>query len=126
MKAVVVTTDNEVSIQDFDEPLYRTVGDSVGGYIEIVHPALLPDPYVMVVNEEGLLEDLPLNSCGSTLYASFIHGSPIVGNIVIMKEGPTEDGEWDILGLADSEAEEMAESMQSILDNIFERSKNND
>lgn len=40
----------------------------------------------MIVNEEGLLKDLPLNRAGSLLYGTQFHGSPIVGDIVIMAE----------------------------------------
>lgn len=57
MKGVVVTTDLDVYIQDFAQPLYETVGKVVGGYIERVQPMLLERPYCMLVNEEGLLLD---------------------------------------------------------------------
>lgn len=33
MKGIVVTTDNIVETRDFGEPLYRTVGEAVGGYM---------------------------------------------------------------------------------------------
>ena len=45
MKGVVVTTDLDVYIQDFAQPLYETVGKVVGGYIERVQPMLLERPY---------------------------------------------------------------------------------
>lgn len=54
MKGILVTTDNTAEIRDFEAPLYKTIGEAVGGYIEIVHPMGLADPLVMVVNEEGL------------------------------------------------------------------------
>lgn len=106
MKGVVVTTDEKVEIRDFGEPLYMTVGEAVGGHIEVVHPRHLGRPLVMIVNEEGLQLRLDLNIHGSILYGTHEHGSPIVGNIVIMKEGFV-NGEPDIVGLTDEEATEI-------------------
>ena len=87
MKGIVVTTDLEIRIEEFSDPLYKTVGSAVGGYIEHVKPARLRHPYCMIVNEEGRLLDLPLNYVGSYFYGTDQHGEPIVGNIVIMKDG---------------------------------------
>ena len=106
MKGVCISTDNKVEVREFGEPLYKTVGKVVGGYIETVHPRGLKFPYVMIVNEEGLLLGLPLNPFGCKLYGTAQHGQPIVGNIVIMKVGYA-DGEPDIVGLADEEIEEV-------------------
>lgn len=102
MKGIILSTDNTIEVKDFGEPLYKTVGEAVGGYIEIVYPALLEKPYLMIVNEEGLLQGLPLNTTGSFLYRTQIHGQPIVGNAVIMKNGYV-NGEPDIIGLSDNE-----------------------
>ena len=104
MKGVVVTTDLEIRIEGFSDPLYKTVGSAVGGYIEHVKPARLRHPYCMIVNEEGRLLDLPLNPIGSFFYGTDKHGEPIAGNIVIMKDG-YRDGERDVVGLDDVEAE---------------------
>ena len=106
MKGVCVSTDSKVEVRDFGKPLYKTVGEAVGGCIEIVHPYGLRRPYVMIVNEEGLLLDLDINPIGCDLYRTMRHGQPIVGNIVIMKVGYA-DGEPDIVGLADNEIEEI-------------------
>lgn len=98
MKGLVITTENKMQVREFGEPAYETIGKAVGGWIEVVHPKGLPDPFCMVVNEEGLLHGLPVNLLGSILYESFRHGNPIVGNIVFCKEGFVE-GERDIIGL---------------------------
>lgn len=110
MKGVVITTDQKITIQDFESPLDKSVGAVVGGHIERVSPRLLNQPYCMIVNENGLLLELRLNPIGSWLYGSFIHGHPIVGNIVIMKLGTTPEGP-DIIGLTDEEAEAMREEL---------------
>lgn len=106
MKGIVITTDGSVSVKDFEKPLYKTVGAAVGGYIEIVHPRELPRPYLMIVNKAGLLQNLALNGIGSVLYGTPAHGQPIVGHIVIMKDGFV-NGEPDIVGLDDKEIHEM-------------------
>lgn len=99
MKGIVITTKDEMRVQEFSEPVYRSIGDAVGGWIEVVHPKRLEYPYCMVVNEEGVLRKLPINSFGSFLYGTDTHGWPIAGNAVLMKEGYNSDGELDILGL---------------------------
>lgn len=114
MKGLVINTFNHFSVQEYGEPLYRTVGETVGGYIEVVHPKGLPAPYCMIVNEEGIIQELPVNLMGSILYESHIHGSPIVGNIVIMKTG-IRNGEPDIVGL---DGDEVAELVLMLADRI--------
>ena len=106
MKGIIVTTDCEVRVEDFDDPLYKTVGSAVDGYIEHVHPMRLVPPFCMIVNEEGRLRNLPVNSIGSFLYGTDQHGEPIVGDIVIMKDGYC-NGEPDIVGLEDAEVEKV-------------------
>lgn len=101
MKGVVFTTNETMFVKEFTQPLYKSVGDVVEGWIEVVHPRGLEDPFCFICNEEGLLWDLPLNAIGSLWY-----GHPIVGNIVVMKEGMTDDGP-DIVGLTDEEITEI-------------------
>lgn len=102
MKGVVITPENLMHVEDFSAPLYKSVGKAVGGWIEVVHPKGLPSPYCMAVNEEGLLLNLPLNLTGSILYETAKHGYPIVGIIVLLKDGIV-DGEPDIVGLDDED-----------------------
>lgn len=113
MKGIYLSTDNELEVRDFARPLHKTIGEAVGGYIEVVHPIGLESPFCMIVNESGLLMELPLNRTGSLLYGTQIHGSPIVGNIVFMKEGYTPEGR-DILGLEDTEIDQLKERLRSI------------
>lgn len=98
MKGIVITPECDVSVQEFGEPLYKTVGAVVGGYIEHVSLRGLK-PYCMIVNEEGLLLGLPTNPAGCGLYRA----SRIAGTIVIMKDGVDDDGEPDIVGLSDED-----------------------
>lgn len=110
MKGLVISTENKMSVREFADPLYKSIGDAVGGFIEIVHPRRLDSPYCMVVNEEGLLIGLPLNAYGSYLYCSDQHGSPIVGDIVILKEDFVR-GARDFVGLEDTEIQAMANNI---------------
>lgn len=105
MRGVVVTTQDEMYVKDFAQPLYKTIGEAVGGWIEIVHPVGLkraPSNICFVCNEEGLMHNLLLNVFGSVLYGFHIHGNPIVGNIVFMREGIV-DGEPDFVELTDED-----------------------
>lgn len=103
MKGLFIDTDGRMSIREFsDADTVSSIDEAVGGWFEIVHPMLLMPPYIMLVNEEGLLHNLPLNVCGSVLYGAHKHGQRIVGNIVILKEGFV-DGEPDAVGLNDDE-----------------------
>lgn len=101
MKGIVITTKYEMRVQEFSEPACESIGETVGGWIEVVHPMRLKRPYCMIVNEEGMLRNLPMNAFGSFLYGTDNHGSPIVGDIVLLKNGITSDGELDLLGLTE-------------------------
>lgn len=109
MKAVTVTHDLQIGFTELEKPLYRSAGAFVGGYIEIVRPRGLKRPYVMIVNEEFLLLGLPKNEIGSCLYQTHLHGAPILGNFLIMKEqGP------DLVGLDDPEILQVMAAMQEV------------
>lgn len=102
MKGIVFTTDGKMFVKQFTQPLYKSVGEVVDGWIEIVHPRGLESPYCFICNEEGLLKDLPLNPIGCVWYRTAEHGCPIAGNIVVMKED-LNDRAPDIVGLMDKE-----------------------
>ena len=115
MKGIVITTDMEIEVRDFSGPLHETIGKAVDGPIEIVKPMGLEAPFCMLVNEEFLVRDNPpdLNPIGSILYGTFIHGSPILGTIVIMKTGWTCDGP-DIVGLSDKDIQTLTDCFREI------------
>lgn len=119
MKGIVISTDNKLSIREFEEPMYKSIGAVVGGYIEVVHPDGLEQPLVMIVNEEGLLLDLPLNKLGCHLYRTHEHCQPIVGDIVIMQIVNTDDGP-DIGGLEDNLSINIADQIMACADYITE------
>ena len=107
MKALKITTANEVTIINVEEPLHVSLRAEVGGYIEIVNPRGLRHPFCMIVDEEGRLKDKPLNAVGCVLYETAKHGSPIVGDIAIMRTEQSDDG-IDLVGLTDDDIVELA------------------
>lgn len=111
MKGIVITTKNTFEVKDFGAPLYKTIGKSVDGYIEIVRPRFLSESYILVVNEEGLIRHLPVNLFGCWVYDTIHHGSPICGNAVLMKEAHTEEG-IDIVGLTDDEVKTISDALK--------------
>ena len=111
MKAVTVTHDLKIGFTELDKPLYKSAGEIVGGWIEIVRPRGLQRPYVMIVNEEFLLLELPRNEIGCYLYQTYDHGHPICGNFLILKE----QGE-DLVGLMDIEVIQVMGAMAKVRD----------
>lgn len=103
MKGIVITPEGEVSVRDFPEPLYKTVGAVVGGLIQVVNPHGLPEPFRVVVNEEGRLKKLPFHPIASCWYGTQKHGQPIVGTVVLLKEALNDEQEPDLFGLDDSD-----------------------
>ena len=114
MKGIVVTTKCEMRVQEFSNPAYKSIGEVVEGWIEIVHPVRLKRPYCMVVNEEGLLLNLPMNVFGSYLYGTGNHGSPVAGNIVLLKRGINSDGEYDLLGLTEQDIKYLCDMASTV------------
>ena len=108
MIAIYIKATDEINYAIIGEDTLHGMQQLVGGHIEIVRPVYLRRPYVMIVNEEGHLLELPINNTGSLLYAG-----PIAGNVLILKEGINEDGEPDLLSLDDGEAHELLDELLS-------------
>lgn len=103
MNGIVITTKNEVRPVMLTEPTYISMQNFVGGVFEHVRPVNLKAPYCMICNEDGISQGLPINLIGCFLYGSHVHGNPIVGDILILKDGINEFDEADIVGLSNSE-----------------------
>jgi hypothetical protein len=92
----------EVFVEDFGYPALNTVLFDKDTLIEPVRPKgfdlfSTPDTKVIfVVDEEGLLKELPLNTRASLLYGSHVHQQPIVGDAYVLFEtfDPMEGGIW--------------------------------
>ena len=113
MKGLVVTTEKTMRVQEFSEPAHKSIGEAVGGWIEVVRPVRLKRPYCMIVKEGGTLRNLPINVFGSFLYGADYHGNVILGDIVLLKEGINSDGEPDILGLNEQDIKYLCDMVSS-------------
>jgi len=71
--AKLLKTDGEV-IENVDISSLEKMQNLVGGYIQIVY---LEGQRMLIVNEEGLLNQLPINDKASEVY-----GHPLVGNVI--------------------------------------------
>lgn len=110
-KAIKLRTDGHIEIIDVPQQksLLNWCYIQLGcGMIENVYPRGLEDPYMMVVDEEGLLKDRPvINFLASYLYGTQKHGHPIVGTVLVMQRVLTYDGP-DIGGIPEEEAMALA------------------
>ncbi len=107
MKIIRINTDNSVDVLEYPDVRLDKVMDELcemlGENCEIaehVMPHRLydvlkasPKPTInkgeavsMLVDEDGFRHMLPINLIGSWLYESDLHGSPIVGNVLIIGE----------------------------------------
>lgn len=85
---LVIHEDGRLEVKEYAEPLYKTLGQTVRGWIEVVQIQRLPERYLMIVNEEGLLLSMDSNPIAGWLYA----GGYIAGPAVILQRVWTEDG----------------------------------
>lgn len=102
MKGLVIKTANIAEFKDFGEPLLDNLQKEVGGYIEVVHPKYMPGGLCIVVDDEGLSKEYPINRAASAIYGTLEHGHPIVGDAVILREDFV-NGERDFISLTDDD-----------------------
>lgn len=105
-KVIVITTDDTVSVREIpvvDDRVSDGLREIVGGPYDIVRLPKSNYTLCMICDDEGLWKKKPINTICSILYGFLEHGSPIVGDVVIMKEG-FRNGERDIVGFSDDEA----------------------
>ena len=110
MKTLKITTDNKISVVDVNFSDFKAIQQAIGGYFEIVKTQKLRDYFkasvVMIVDEEGVIKDLPVNTIGCYFYNTSKHGCPIAGDMILgLLVGP------DITGLGDRDAEQWMEKM---------------
>lgn len=65
-----------------DKPTLKEMQTAVGGLIEIVRIPLGPE-FIMIVDEEGLLKDKPINLIACSQYPNGV--TPIVGDAIIIR-----------------------------------------
>ena len=117
MFAVKLNTQLDIEIvkKNPEQELLQFCYENIGcQYVETVRPRYLQEPYILMIDEEGRLKDRPaVNFIASYLYGAHEHHEPIVGNVLVMKLGMTDEGP-DILPLDEAEARQVEESMRKI------------
>lgn len=95
-----VTTDDVLSIIETDknELDNHELWKQINGYYEIVAPVMLRETIWkdvrILCDDNGLLKDgMKINKVASGLYGA---PSPIVGDVLFVRQGFTDDGEADI------------------------------
>lgn len=85
---------------------------SLRGHVELVRTQKLLDYFktkvVMIVDEEGLVKNLPVNPMGCYFYDTNKHGNPIVGDVIL---GLLVGFDMHAIGLGDRDAEQWMEKM---------------
>lgn len=85
--AIIVDTEHPQFVRPFvfagKVPSLDEMQGAVGGLIEPCRQKALPG-VVMIVDEEGLLKEKPVNMIGSALYREIGGTTPIVGDIILM------------------------------------------
>ena len=122
MKALKVGTDCCVSEVDVSGDVYSVLQELLNGWPEHVRPKRLKPPYCMMVDDEGVYKELPVNYVGSYLYQTDKHGHPIVGDIYIFKDKIHACGDYTVTGLTDEELEQVRAFLSPIVDKCAERS----
>lgn len=93
---IVIPADEEqkarlLRCDDGDTCKLKTLQELVGGFIEVTESSLEPtwaredvDSIQLIVNEEGLLQELPFNERATDLHQYRYMGTGIVGTAVLM------------------------------------------
>lgn len=123
IKALFAKVTGEREVKNLEEPLVNSIIDTLNGYFEIVRPRYkLPNKFVMVVDEEGLLKGLSLHQIGTILYNNLkrtterFNGQlhPIVGNVLFIREDFTDDGP-DFVDATDEDIAVLNQFLDSIM-----------
>ena len=95
---VVITAAGDIRVKEMPITL-ANLQEAVGGYIETVKFEFGSYSFLMVVNEEGKIKDLPFNLCATKLYNRYrTPADPIFGDVVILRSTKEE-----LIGLSRSE-----------------------
>lgn len=104
MKTIKVTTDNKVSFVDVNFDDYKDIQRVIGGSFESVHTTRIArffgEGVILLVDEDGLSKDLPVNLLGCFFYGAMFHRHPIVGDLILAKvvgEGQTAPDDVEAL-----------------------------
>ena len=101
-KMIKITTDDKVSIVEVDIRDPKMLRDKIGGYVEVVHTMTMRNYFraigesentILLVDEDGILKELPYNRFGSLMYPGHICGDVLIGKIKGNDVAAVEDAE---------------------------------
>ena len=101
-----------MELRDLDQErdLLDVIHDELdGGFFEIVRCRTLPRKFVMLVDDCGVIKDLPINPVASVIYTR-----AIAGTALIMKED-YDDGELDLFGMDEDETAELIKKLHGLI-----------
>ena len=96
---VKITTKDEIEVIDVRGSVGKTIYEELRGHFKIVTPTLLPKPFIMLVDQEGLFKSLPISFIGTNLYKTSPSSSYIAGDVIIAKQEKLSEGESHLVGL---------------------------
>lgn len=111
-----ISTDGLIEIKEFNplDDINDVIHEALQSYYEIVRCRSLSHKYLMLVDDCGVLKNLPVNDVASELYGIRIHGCPICGNVLIMREDIV-DGEPDIVGMTEEDTAELVRKLRGLI-----------
>ena len=111
-----ISPDGTIEIKEFNplDDINEVIHAALDSYYEIVRCRSLPHKYLMLVDDCGLLKSLPVNPVASELYGIRIHGCPICGPALIMREDFV-DGEPDIVGMTEEDTAELVRKLRGLI-----------
>ena len=105
-----------ISDVDPERDLLDQIHDQLdGGFFDVVRCRTLPRKFVMLVDDCGMLKELPFNPV-----AQIIYGAPIAGTALIMCEDYDEDGEMGIFGLTMEDIDELMRKLRGLIREVTE------
>ena len=111
-----ISTDGLIEIKEFNplDDINDVIHEALHSYYEIVRCRSLSHKYLMLVDDCGVLKNLPANDVASLLYGIRIHECPICGNVLIMCEDIV-DGEPDIVGMTEEDTAELVRKLRGLI-----------
>jgi len=79
--AILMKTDGSVD-ESFTLNGFKHAQNTVGGLVEVVY---LGDKYVLLVHEEAILNDEPLNTTATVLASMHNFSDPLYGTVIVLK-----------------------------------------
>lgn len=109
MDGIVIEADGSAYRKTFTEPILDSLQKTVGGYLESVSFQCEPggNDFIMLVDEEGLIKQLPINLLATMLSSFCGEGNIIVGPAILLKIYYTRDGECLFVGIPKKELEDI-------------------